>query len=440
MSPKAQNALALLLAVLLCAAVPAGCGQRPGRRAQGERVVRLVTWKPNQPRVWRRVLARFERTHPGMTLRVETGPHSSTAFHDLLTQKLKNKSAGVDVFLMDVVWPAEFASAGWALPLDSRLPPAEREKFLPACIQAATYRGHVWGLPLNIDSGVFYYRRDLLRRYGEKVPRTWPEMVAVAGRVMAAERRAGRRLWGLSAQLRQYEGLVCDMLEFIKSNGGAVLDPKSGRCLLAEPPALAAVRFVRDNIVGRISPRGVLTYQEPESLALFAAGRALFMRNWPYAYQVANAGERSQVRGDVGVATLPAFPGHASSATLGGWQVGVSAFSRDPDAAWALASFLTGEQAQRIFALDAGRAPTRRAVYHDPQVRAARPRLGELLPVFLTASPRPLTPLYPAVSQVMQVYFSRALAEPRADLAALARRAAAQIDGLTALARQGAGR
>jgi hypothetical protein len=79
------------------------------------------------------------RSIPALEVRRQIGPHSSTAFHDLLTQKLKNRSAEVDVFLMDVIWPPEFASAGWALALDERFSQEERGQFFPAGIAANTY-------------------------------------------------------------------------------------------------------------------------------------------------------------------------------------------------------------------------------------------------------------------------------------------------------------
>ncbi|NIR14407.1 MAG: extracellular solute-binding protein, partial [Desulfobacterales bacterium] len=108
--------------------------------------------------------------HPGIDLHIETGPHSSTAFHDLLTQKLKNKSTDVDVFLMDVIWPSEFAAAGWAFPLDKYFTPEEQAGYLEGSILANSYKGNIYGVPLFVDSGMLYYRKDLLDTYGFAPP------------------------------------------------------------------------------------------------------------------------------------------------------------------------------------------------------------------------------------------------------------------------------
>jgi multiple sugar transport system substrate-binding protein len=337
---------------------------------------------------------------------------------------------------MDVIWPPEFASAGWALALDGRFSKEERARFFPAGIAANTYNNKVYGVPFNIDTGMLFYRKDILRARGWLPPRTWPELVEQAKAVMAEEAKAGRYFQGYSGQFKQYEGLVCDMLEFILSAGGQIVNPATGRCQLAEPAALEAVRFVRDEIMGRIAPRGSLMYQEPESLALFVQGRALFMRSWPYAWSVSNDPKKSKVAGKVGMAPLPHFRGGRSHATLGGWQVGVSAYSRRPDAAWAFAKYITSRQVQKLFALKGGLAPTRIDLYQDPEVLAAQPHLAAMRDSFAIAAPRPRSPLYPALSRLLQVYFSRALSDPEADLKSLAQSTCRQIEGLMLLAKE----
>ncbi|MEW6490895.1 MAG: ABC transporter substrate-binding protein [Thermodesulfobacteriota bacterium] len=425
--------LGLAVAGLVAAGAP-GCAEKTPKPDEPT-PVRLVTWRPNQPEVWDEVFARFEARNPDLKVVREVGPHSTTAFHALLTQKLKNQSPDVDVFLMDVIWPPEFGSAGWALPLDERFPPEERAQFLPGAILANTYEGRLYGVPLYLASGMLYYRKDLLAQHGFEPPETWEEMVAQAAAIVARGTEAGEELHGFSGQFKQYEGLVCDMLEFILSRGGHAVDPRTGRSALAEEPALEAVRFVRDRIIGGAAPRGVLTYAEPESLDLFVQGKAVFHRNWPYAWEVANNPEKSRVEGRVGLSVLPRFPQGESTATLGGWQVGVSRFSRNADAAWRLVSYLTSFETQKLLAIRAGLAPTRRAVYEDPEVLAAQPHLGAMAEVFATAYPRPRTPVYPAVSNVLQRYFSTAIADRSSDLDHLAREASAEVDRILDLAR-----
>jgi multiple sugar transport system substrate-binding protein len=307
----------------------------------GKTAIHFVTWKPNIPGVQEEIIRLFEAEHPDLKVIREIGPHSSTAFHDLLTQKLKNRSEDVDLFLMDVIWPPEFAEAGWAMPLDELFLQPEREKYLNGTILANTYKGKIYGVPLFIDSGMLYYRKDLLDTYSFSPPETWEEMVEMANIIVANEAAKGNELYGFSGQFKQYEGLVCDMMEYILSNGGEILNTETGESGLDERPAIDAVRFVRDNIIGKAAPVGVLTYQEPESLDLFIQGKAVFHRNWPYAWEVSNDPERSSVAGNVGITRLPHFKNHKSYATLGGWQIGISKYSKNREASWKFAQFYT---------------------------------------------------------------------------------------------------
>jgi multiple sugar transport system substrate-binding protein len=396
--------------------------------------LRFVGWKPEAPQVWDQAVADFERQNPGVKIVREIGPHSSTQFHDLLTQKLKNRDPQLDVFFMDVIWPAEFASAGWALPLDRYFTSAEQEKFLNAPLTANRYRGQIFGVPVFIDGGLLYYRKDLLEKYSLPPPRTWPELVEAAKKIRSGEH--DRNLVGFSGQFKQYEGLICNMMEYILGNGGALWDEKRLVSALDQPRALEAVRFVRDRIIGEIADRGILTYEEPESLALFTQGRAIFHRNWPYAWAAANDPASSKIAGKVGMRPLPSFPGGQSVATLGGWQLGISRFSAKPELAWRFVAFMTSAAIQKRITFSTGRAPTRTALYDDPELLKKIPQLRLLLEAFKRAAPRPTTPVYVPLSNIMQRYFSSILAVPGTDINQRAASAARDMNRILDLLRQ----
>ena len=385
--------------------------------------LRFVTWRAEEPQVWDQGIADFERQNPGVKVIREIGPQSSTQLHDLLAQKLKNRDTRLDVFVMDVIWPAEFASAGWALPLDRYFTSDEQKKFLSAPLAANQYGGQIFGVPLFIDAGLLYYRKDLLTKHKLAPPHTWTDLVESAKTILAHEHDP--QLVGFSAQFKQYEGLVCNMMEFILGNGGALWDPIRMVSTLDRPAALTAMGFVRDRIVGEISHRGVLAYEEPESLALFTQGLAIFHRNWPYAWTIANDPEKSQIAGKVAMSPLPGFSPGKGVAALGGWQFGISRFSTKPDLAWRFAAHMTGAAMQKRIALATGRAPTRVALYDDPEIKRKIQQLPALLDTFKQAVPRPATPVYAPLSNIMQRYFSSVLALPNTDInkrAALAAR------------------
>jgi multiple sugar transport system substrate-binding protein len=225
------------------------------------------------------------------------------------------------------------------------------------------------------------------------------------------------------------------MMEYILGNGGALWDEARMVSALERPASLAAVRFVRDHIIGEISHRGVLAYEEPESLALFIQGRAIFHRNWPYAWSVANDRARSKIAGHVGMMPLPGFSGGQGVAALGGWQMGISRYSTQPDLAWRFAAFMSGAEMQKRVALAAGRAPTRIALYDDPEIEQKVPQLKSFLPTFKQAVPRPTTPVYVPLSNIMQRYFSSVLALPDTDVGARAAWAARDMNRVLDLLR-----
>jgi multiple sugar transport system substrate-binding protein len=308
----------------------------------------------------------------------------------------------------------EFARAGWLRDIGHLLAPGERQAFFPGPVEAVSFQGRLFALPWYIDAGVLYFRKDLLAKYNHPVPKTWPELVATAQAITAAEKGIYGYLW----QGKQYEGLVCNVLEFIWGNGGEVL--ADGVPVLNTGSNAEALQFMRDLITTYgLTPPFVTTAIEEPTRRLFGSGRVLFMRNWPYAWNIFQT-EQSAVRGKVGVAQLPSFPGHESASTLGGWQLGVNRYSSHPEAAEKLVLFLTAPAAQKELARTVGYKPTRRALYKDPDLLREQPDMESLYHIFMKARPRPVTPYYMMITQVLQPEFSAAISGIKKPEAALA--------------------
>jgi trehalose/maltose transport system substrate-binding protein len=236
---------------------------------------------------------------------------------------------------------------------------------------------------------VLFYRKDLLDKYSAAVPTTWQALTETARRIQSAERAAGNdRLWGYVWQGRAYEGLTCNALEWVHGFGGGTLVDNAGQ-VTTDNPALAQALALAASWVGDISPPGVLNYDEEASRGVFQSGQAVFMRNWPYAWALAQS-EDSPVRDKVGVAALPGTEGGAArSGTLGGWQLAVSRHSRYPEVAASLVMHLSSEAEQKRRAIAGSYNPTRPALYDDPDVLAATPFFGELKETFEHAVARP---------------------------------------------------
>ncbi|WP_206930683.1 ABC transporter substrate-binding protein [Roseococcus thiosulfatophilus] len=302
-------------------------------------------------------------------------PAGSTERLALIQQLLAARSADIDVFQLDIVWPGILARH--LLDLGPHLPPEEVAAHLPALIANNSVGGRLVALPWFANAGLLYYRADLLARHGRGVPESWEALEATARHIQAAE--GG---WGLVFQGRAYEGLTVNALEWLHADGaGRIVEP-DGRVSIATPEAAAVLRRAA-GWVGTIAPRGVLNHAEEDARGIFQSGQAVFMRNWPYAWPLLEA-EGSAVAGHVGVVPLP-----GGGAVLGGEQLAVSRHSRQPEAAISLVRYLTGAAEQRRRALAAGAPPTRPALYEDADLQAANPAFALLAAALEGAVARP---------------------------------------------------
>jgi len=333
-------------------------------------------------------------------------PSSSTEVYQGLVQQLARRTGTPDVFTQDVIWIAGFASAGWALPLDEYFPPDKRGEYFDGMVAACTYDGKLTALPCYIDAGMLYYRTDILEKMGASVPQSWDEMRELA----VAAQQAGDVRFGYLWQGKQAEVLVCDAVEVIASNNGAILAPDGRSSLLGEKEAVEAIRFLYETInTSKISPQNVLSWDEEPSRRPFTSGEALFMRNWSYVYPIAQDASASQIVGKVEVAPLPSFSGGKSAACLGGYQLGVNANTKNREAAIEFLTYMSSPEIQKRLALNFGLAPTRPALFSDAQIKQELPFMSRLESVFVGGTARPVTPQYAKASLALQSGLSKAL-------------------------------
>lgn len=362
-------------------------------------------------------IARFRAANRDVEVTVQHTPDDATQRHQLYVQWLNARVGRPDVLQLDVVWTAEFAAAGWIRPLDSYQP--DSRDFFPATVTANTWDGRLYAVPWFVDAGVLYRRTDLV----PEAPRSLDDLVrSAAGRDAA---------WGLVWQGARYEGLVTVFLEYLTAFGGAILDDEH-RVVVDSAAGVRALTFMRDQIVRwRVAPPDVLTWHEEETRFAFQNGRAAFMRNWPYAVALLN-GPDSRVAGRFAVGVMPPGPGGRAAATLGGAQLAINAHSAHPEAAWRLIAFLTAPEQMIERAGVVGQYPSRVSVLADPRLAEALPvPIADVRAILQATVPRPVTPLYSQLSDVLQIELHRALAgqlEPRAAL----RRAAAKMEAVIA--------
>lgn len=334
----------------------------------------------------------------GHTIKMYSPPASTTDNLALLRQQFAAKSADVDVLMIDVVWPGVIKDHLVDLKKYSK---GAEAKHFPAIVANNTVDGKLLGMPWFTDAGLLFYRKDLLEKYNLKPPATWDDLAAAAKKVMEGEKAAGvADFQGFVFQAKAYEGLSCNALEWVSSFGGGTIVDASGNVTINNPNAAKALDTAA-SWIGTIAPGGVLNYAEEDARGVFQNGKALFMRNWPYAWSMGQAAD-SPIKGKVGVAPLPAGAGGKGAATLGGWQLAVNKYSKNVDAAAELAMYMTSPEIQKKRAIGGSYNPTIPDLYKDKDVIAANPFMGQLLDVFTSAVARPATATglkYPEVSR-----------------------------------------
>lgn len=388
-----------LLVALACAACASGA------RETRESPRLAVMMPPSERPFWRPIADAFERDHPGVRVDLVEGPQSTDLRENLYTAALLAGDASFDLVYMDVTWTSKFAAAGWLVPLDHAFPADARAAFLPAALEAGRYRDRLYRIPARTDVGLLYYRADWLREAGLDPPATFADLERIARTLQRPP-----DVWGFVWQGRQYEGLVCAFLEVLRGHGGFWIAPDGRTVGLDRREAMEALEFLRRcRASDGISPPGVTTYQEEESRRIFADGRAVFLRNWPYVWRLAQR-EDSPLRGRIGAIPMVHRPGGSPAGTLGGWGFGVSTTSRRPELALAFIRHATSLASQRTLCAPTGYAPARIAAYTDSTLLAANPFLRELERFHAGAVARPAVAHYAQASDILQRHLSAALA------------------------------
>jgi len=334
----------------------------------------------------------------------------------------------------DVIWPAQFGAHQLAVPLSDYLPQSYWSQFAPGLVTGASYKGKVYGSPLFEDQGFMYYRKDLLAKAGLQPPKTWEQLESDAKTLVSKNLVKYGFVW----QGASYEGLTCNFMEYLTSAGGTATNSDYTKATLDSPAAIKALTFMRSLITSGVTPAAVSTFQEAQSMSIFAAGNAGFLRNWDYAYSNATTPATGKLTASqVGVEPMPAFAGQPTPgySNIGGWNMYINPHSKNINVDLTFIKWLASDQAQTILATKYSEIPTTNSVRNSPTVKSLNPVLAIISQTKLV--PRPAgTPNYPALSTAIYTNVNAALAGSTSPSAAMS---AAQSQASTALSTTGGG-
>lgn len=355
---------------------------------------------PTQAGALRKAVADWER-ETGNAVVIHAMHESSSDALEYYTRRLEAGDAGIDVINLDSVWPAMIARH--LIDLRTYLGGLEQEH-LPDVIDGYTIDGRLVAMPLFVDVGVMYYRKDLLDKYTLPVPFTWNRLVECATKVVASERAAGNaEIWGLVFQGKAYEGLTCCALEWLYAHDAGTIVDTDGAVTINNPRAAAILTEV-SGWIGLLVPPETLAFGEDESREMFREGRAVFMRNWPYAWPYFQD-DGSAVKDRVGVMPVPkGTPNGNSPGVIGGWGLAASGYSRHREVAADLIYYLTGPMGQKKFCLLDNHIPSLTSLFYDPEIRKQIPMA--IREFFTAAVPRPARSTGKLYGRVSEEFFT----------------------------------
>ncbi|WP_433173011.1 ABC transporter substrate-binding protein [Actinoallomurus sp. CA-150999] len=380
------------------AVMAAGCGgsksddkgSKNAGALSGRGPITLATGKDTSGNLQNLVNA-WNQQHPKEQARIVELPEDADAQRQQMVQNAQTKSNAYSVLNLDVVWTAEFAANRWV----TQLPKTQFDltKFLPSATKTAEYRNNLYAAPWKTDSGLLYYRKDLLDKAGITAPpKTWAEMQQDCAKLKGNNCYAG--------QFEKYEGLTVNFSEAVNSAGGVVVG-EDGKPNVNTPQAKQGLNFLVQGFKSGMIPKEAISYKEEESRRAFEKGNLVFLRNWPYQYALSNKKGDSKVVGKFAVAPLPGLSGPGSP-TLGGHNLAISEFAPNKATALDFIKYLTSEQTERANLIASSEAPTLASLYDDPELQKKFPYLQTLKASLQNAKPRPQAVRYNDVTAAIQ--------------------------------------
>ena len=399
-----RTTLAALTAAALLAAGAAHAQQT---------TLRVFSGGQNQrPDLMRQLFDRYQAANPGVKIEIETGGATSELQRQYLSTVLNAKDSAIDVFMIDVVNPAQYFSSGWVEPLNAYVgePAQAMSPYLPVYASANVVDGKIAALPAFADSMFMYYRKDLLAKHGIAEPKTWDELAAASKKIMAAE--GNPALQGLSIQGAPIEGAVCTFLLPYWSQGKEFNDA-AGKMTLDKAAATKGLQGWLGLVDQGVMKKNIAEVKTGDTVNEFKAGQVVFAINWGFAWDRFQGDKDSTVQGKVGVMPLPAVAGGKSATCIGGWQWAVSAFSKSKAEAAKLVRYMSSPDASKFLAVEGSLMPVYPQTYTDADVVKAVPWFKDAAAVVVAGKSRPKSERYGEVSDVIRTTTSAVLARTK---------------------------
>jgi multiple sugar transport system substrate-binding protein len=427
MKPVRSMIMSLMALIFLASIV--GCAPQ---QAAGPVTIRVLSMEQAGPTVdeMNTIVGEFNKANPEVKVEIEYVAYD--ALHDKITTAMASNPPAYDVFLVDDIWYAEFAKAGYVLDATDRITQDMRDKIFPASWDITTVGGKTYGMPWLLDEKYFYYNEELLKQAGfDAPPKTWEELVDQSNAI----KEQGIAEYPIVWSWGQYEAAICDWVTLLFGNGGSLVD-ENGAPAFNNEIGVETLTWMVQSIDDGISNPASISYVEEDVRNVFSQGKAVFATNWLYMYDLVNFNkEESQVTGQIKMALMPAFErsGVESASINGSMGFSVAATSPNKDAAWKYVEFLTSEDVQNRYS--AHLLPIWQTSYEGEgltKLQSYTPSSPTTVPMFNEQFPfahvRPKVAYYPEASKSLQLALQEALTKQKTPEQALNDAAAKWIE------------
>jgi multiple sugar transport system substrate-binding protein len=408
-----------LLGVGALAVAVSGCGSGKGSASttvpasSQQTIVFAESGLGTEGEQTKKAIVQFEKANPNIKVSIDVLSPNSTTYLQQLQQRFIAGSPTPDVLESDVTYPAKFAKAGWIKPLGSFNPPLG--SFFPNNVAAGEYEGKPYAIPWFSNPEGLFYRTDLIPR-----PPTNPEQVVADAKEAMSKHPELKE--GFAFEGHKYEGAITSFLTVAPAFGGRLTTTS-----IDSHGNVQALEWLHAAIyTHKIAPQAVTGWEEGQVQEEFTSGHTPFAINYPFVAAVAEEG--GPAKGHVGYIPFPAAEGGKPGAALGGEMLAINAASTHSAAAYELIKYLTSPSVQTERAVATGDPPSLPSAYTSA-LYAKAPIFKQVKVLNGFAQPRPVSPEYLKISEVLQDALSSVYANSTSPSSALSS-AASQIEAL----------
>lgn len=371
----------------------------------------VLTWYINPDDGGQAALAQQCTEEADGAYRIQTSllPSDAPAQREQLARRLAAGDTSLDIMSIDPPFIPELVVPGFLAPVPEELAAAAEEDTLEGALAGAMWEDELVTVPFWANTQILWYRESVAEAAGLDMsqPVTWDELIE------AAQQQDKY----LSIQGTRAESMTVWVNALVESQGESILiDPTAAAEDLETQLDSDAGRKAAE-IVGTIGEEGlagpgVASMDENQSMLLFQRDNGSFMVNWPFIWAATNAAAEdgsieSDIPDDIGWALYPQVDEDTPGASpLGGINLGVGAQSEHHDLSFQAIECIVTPENQAEYFVTNGNPPSSESAYEDPRIESDYPMADTIREALDNAAPRPQTPYYNEISEVIQQEFT----------------------------------